>query len=506
MKRLIFLILVLATSCDGRFCDSFLTQEPEGMVGQSNFWKTEADMASISRELHALFRRRFGDVTLRSYRDRGLLFDYLGRMWKSPSDNELEKLWDLNSPAVMWDGEYNIISVANQIIGHIQEPDIPEARKNFYLGEALTIRAWTYFYILRTWGDAPLLTHAYETGMKAKSSWQEIAGFIIEDLKKATTLLPPAGELRNGEGKAIISKQIPSQGTAYAILAHVYAWKASLNKEPGLYSEGIKAADQVIKSKEYELASNPAEVCKVVLKGNSKEGIFELDFYDLDVEMNNAGSCLAFSCTRYPVVPNTTPATKRTSMRLNFASAYKIFNTCGEWFDEIFYKTDEMEKLPEKTTQGAAYIWKFRDLLLYEDGEYAGTPKSFDMNEILIRLADIILLRAEMRAKTGDTEGAIKDLNEIRERCKAPLYDPSEGDLAEAIFHQREQELFLEGINIRFFDIIRNQMFSKLRGRFKTMTLDNMKEVFIPVGAPAFRRNPLMLQNEYWQNYPQFKI
>ena len=128
------------------------------------------------------------------------------------------------------------------------------------------------------------------------------------------------------------------------------------------------------------------------------------------------------------------------------------------------------------------------------------------MNEILIRLADIILLRAEMRAKTGDTEGAIKDLNEIRERCKAPLYDPSEGDLAEAIFHQREQELFLEGINIRFFDIIRNQMFSKLRGRFKTMTLDNMKEVFIPVGAPAFRRNPLMLQNEYWQNYPQFKI
>ena len=59
-----------------------------------------------------------------------------------------------------------------------------------------------------------------------------------------------------------------------------------------------------------------------------------------------------------------------------------------------------------------------------------------------------------MRAKSGDTPGAIADLNVIRKRAGAKEYTPDE-NLEEAIALEREKELFLEGICTRYFDIVR---------------------------------------------------
>ncbi|MFR7808873.1 MAG: RagB/SusD family nutrient uptake outer membrane protein [Butyricimonas faecihominis] len=75
-------------------------------------------------------------------------------------------------------------------------------------------------------------------------------------------------------------------------------------------------------------------------------------------------------------------------------------------------------------------------------GSGDGTLKAYEDNEILIRLADIILLRAEVKVKTGDTQGAINDLNTIRARAGAPLYSASEGDLQEAIAKERDKNCF----------------------------------------------------------------
>lgn len=65
-------------------------------------------------------------------------------------------------------------------------------------------------------------------------------------------------------------------------------------------------------------------------------------------------------------------------------------------------------------TQGAAYIYKWRHIVFYETGLFAGRTKGYEDNLILIRLAGIILLRAEIKARLGDTQGAIADVNLIR--------------------------------------------------------------------------------------------
>lgn len=502
MKKLfLYLIFISLVSCD-----SLLNQKPESMVASSNFWQTEEDLASSSRGMHVRFRSCFSNTVQRMTRDRGFLFDYKNARYTTIGNNELEKNWHLNHAALDWENEYKIISQANQILTYAGQAKISQERKNFYRGEALTIRAFTYFYIIRTWGNAILITQAFETGEKGLTTWQEIADFIIRDLEEAATLLPATGELRDFRSRPVVSKQIPSRGTAQAILAHVCAWKGSLNHEPELLKKGIQAATAVIKSGDYELAATPHDVVTTVFKGNSKEGIFELDYYDIENETNSTGVSPYGYIETYPVFPNTTPATRRTYLRLSEKGAKEIFNTCGTWFDEIFYNFEEMEALPENITKDAAYIWKFRDILLHEGGPQAGLDRAFDQNDIIIRLAGIILLRAEMRVRTGDISGATEDLNTVRKRCEAAPYSASEGDLLEIIFRQREQELFMEGITARFFDIVRygiEFINKKLPGRFKEVK--SLEEVFIPYSNNAFVYNTLMTQNQYWQQFPQFR-
>ena len=134
--------------------------------------------------------------------------------------------------------------------------------------------------------------------------------------------------------------------------------------------------------------------------------------------------------------------------------------------DEYFYKLDSMAGVSTSVTQGAAYISKWRGVITNVGGSGDGTLKAYEDNEILIRLADIILLRAEVKVKTGDTQGAINDLNTIRARAGAPLYSASEGDLQEAIAKERD---VADGA------------------------------YYLPVGNGAFTNNTLMKQTVYWK-------
>jgi hypothetical protein len=75
-------------------------------------------------------------------------------------------------------------------------------------------------------------------------------------------------------------------------------------------------------------------------------------------------------------------------------------------------------------------------------------------NEILIRLADIILLKAEALNQTGQTAQAIPLINQIRARVNLPVTTASsQTDVAAAILNERRLELALEGT--RWLDLLR---------------------------------------------------
>ena len=334
-------------------------------------------------------------------------------------------------------------------------------------------------------------------------AWQDIADVIIDDLKLAVGYLPCVNDLRDSEGKMIDSKQVPSRGMAFAIMAQVYAWKAALNNESELNKLAIAACDSVINDGSYALVGSIREVCERVMLGNSEEGIFEIDYRNSEDDLKSGGSYLGAFCQSWPIMPNKTPATKRRGLRIDNTTVYKMYpDESDQRREEYFYKLDSMAGVSTSITQGAAYVQKLRHILLYTSGNQVGQLKSFEDNEIIIRLADMILLRAELKAKSGDTKGAIRDLNWVRNRAGLRDYSPTDGNLVEAIADERDRELFCEGISTRYFDIMRNGTFrEKLRGNFKTLTKQDVIDgaLFYPVARQAFVDNTLMRQTPYWK-------
>lgn len=484
--------------------DAFLTEEPVVQTNNQNFWKTEKELEAAVNGIHVEFREAFSYVVTRTGRERGLPYDYLHNSFLLLRNNNLRDAFPTGraSSKLEWSREYKVIAQANLVIDNAHRVELPEERRNFYVGQALVIRAYTYFHILKHWGDAPLVTRSEDIGEKIRTPWQELAEFALSDLIRAAELLPPAGERRDAGGAAIVSKQVPSRGTALAVMAHLYAWKAALNNEPELNLLAEELATQVIEGGEYVLASSPEAVCTQVMDGNSPEGILELDFINATWEVNQSGSTIAYCIQQWPVHPLTTPATRRTYARMSNEMADAWYPPGDLRREAYLYKFDSMAMVSTSITQGAAYFYKFRKVLVYEDGSRVGRLRAYDNNEILLRLADIILLRAELRVKLGNTSGAISDLNRIRSRAGARLYDASE-ELAEAIAMERDKELIAEGIGRRYFDIVRNGTFrEKLGSGFQTLTDRDVADgaLYIPVFEGAFRDNTLMRQTVYWKN------
>lgn len=493
IHRLLLLIILIAYSCD-----DFLEPLQEDKVTNQNFWTSEQDAESALNGLQDRFRNTFGSSVMLS-RDRGVIFDYTSGSRKDICANNLEATITRSDPRIMWTYEYMTIAHANLILDNIHRVNLQEDRYNFYVGQALGIRAYCYFYILRTWGDAPWITASEDVGEKARTPWQDIAGYILSDLEKVTQLLPVAGELKYADGTPIVSKQYFSRGTAYALMAHIYAWKGALNLEPELFPKAIQAATEAINNGGYGLVHSPFEVSEQVMQGNTAEGILELDYDLKNNEYKAYGGYMAGICQRWPVQLNTTPQTARTS-RISNELVFRLYPDRNDKRREAyFYKLDSMANVSTNITKGGAYIIKWKHPVVYEDGISAGKMKTYDENEILLRLPDVILLRAELSAKTGDQSGAIADLNTIRRRAGAADYSTSEGDLLKAIALERDKELLLEA-GIRYWDKVRNGTYRDLPGKFKTLTDEDVRNgaLYYPVASQAFVNNTLMRQTTYW--------
>jgi len=138
----------------------------------------------------------------------------------------------------MWDFYYNLINNANNIIANIGEIEATEQEYNYVKGQALAIRAYAYFYLVRLYQhtyvghqDAPavpLYTEPTTTGKK-RATVEEVYNQIESDLSESINLL---GKTMNRVHKSHIN-----QNVAQGIMARV-----KLTKEE--WSEAVTYAQQ----------------------------------------------------------------------------------------------------------------------------------------------------------------------------------------------------------------------------------------------------------------------
>lgn len=412
-----------------------------------------------------------------------------------------------------WQVYYEVIASTNSVLNYVDAAGLTRERRDLYKGQTLFFKALTYLKIIQNWGDCMLIRDNVELLPTAKTPWEEVAGYAIDLAREAVELLPEFDQMKNWKGKNYTYKATPCKGAANALLAYLCAWKAGGKyfannqdyDENKLWQEAEKACTSIINSGMYDLATDPEEVCTSVLVENSRESIYETINIGYTQEgLMGKDYCTVFLAymSSYSMWPMTTTGIPED---INYAQ-YKIRASTVKMMyagsdtrkDAYFYKLDSMSKEP--VSQGYAYFYKYRKPYIEMQGGYT---ISIYQNKVWWRLADIYLLRAECRARLGgeNLTGAIADLNKIRERANAKLYESSEygGDLQYAIFKEREKELLIEGY--RYFDIIRNGYVNReLNGNFKTLSVQDMKDgaLFLLINESAMRGNPLMRQNTYW--------
>jgi hypothetical protein len=497
MKYIYLVFITVIFSLLQFSCDDYLEVTPENSVTFKSYFKTEKDLEVYTNGVRKRFMELETNSTCSNV-ERGQLFDDAGYGINQLVNFDVSRYGD-SYAQFFWGAEYGIIASCNTLVKFSDKPDIPEGRKDFYKGQAHFYIAYSYFLIARFWGEAPIIREHGESGMRAKSSANDVLDYALENVRKAIKMLPKIKELRDADGKEFEHRNIPSKQAAMALYADIALWKAGMNKETSSLQNIIDTLTLVIDDSNFSLASTPEDVVKNVLVGDSQESIYELRLIAEETRMNN-GYYPYKKFLGYPVFPGKDKGDiKYAEMRIKNTTVRSIYADGDLRRDSYFYKFEEMEALDELVTGGYAYPYKFRKIKVTE------YPWAFSLdyvyqNAVLYRLSGLILLRAECYARLGKNGLAIADMNRIRQRSNASEYSAAEGDdIRYLVFKEREKELLWE--RKRYFDVIRNGYWkTEFKGAFQTLTDQDIEDgaLYYPIGWGAFDDNPLMTQNRYW--------
>ena len=379
--------------------------------------------------------------------------------------------------------------------------DITEAQK----GEARFLRAFFMNFIVDYWGVAPFREVTEGVGVDPKVLTRvEALAFITADLNAAIASLPECTDI----GRA-------SKTAARALLAKVLINKAvwTAANPAGPYTFAPADMDQVI-----ALADQVSAACGLSISNN---------YWDNFIPDNAATSKeLIFT------IPNKRGAGVSGSVRSRYfctlhynqnPSGWNGFTTLGSFYDkfqpgdqrlgaDISGVTDVSglragfligqqkgkDGVDLKDRGGKPLIFT-KNVLLAGNTEVEGIrvvkyPPDYanldnpENDYVILRLADIMLLKAEALLRKGNAGGALTIVNELRaKRGASALASLDE----KALLDERGRELYWEGW--RRNDQIRFGTFTG-SWEFKNASVDG-HEVLYPIPATALASNPNLKQN-----------
>jgi hypothetical protein len=329
----------------------------------------------------------------------------------------------------IWSSAYQAIYGANSVMEGI------EASKSVLLraqtrtqlnAEAKFIRAFSYFYLVNCFGDVPLLlsTNLAENANKPRTAAAVVYQQIVNDLIDAVNGLP--ADYSAGGGERIRA----NKWAAKALLARVYLYT-------GDNSKAIQEATDVIgQTGLYQLET--ADLNKVFLK-NSSETIWQLQQNEKKDFTGNA----------VPEAVYMLPSPLHTGVSGDLSSyLLKAFEPGdlrkAAWIDSADFSQGGVN-------YHARFIYK------YKTGRHnlviGGAVTEYYM---VLRFAEMYLIRGEAFALSGQLSAGIEDLNVLRRRAAiAPLPTTLTKDQTlAAIAKERQTELFGEWGH-RWFDLKR---------------------------------------------------
>jgi tetratricopeptide (TPR) repeat protein len=466
-KTMLHLLLLLvglgfSVSCNE---DKFLDITNENELNSENFY---SKVDNFDMSLNAVYSAvKSLDLFGQAYYVETLLaLPHESDYWNAQSRNEVNSTdgWVYKT----WRGWYRVIARANDVIenvpGFIEDYD-PAGneldRLDKILGQAHFMRAFSYFHLVRLWGEAsyavdrsalavPLILKVASTRedmMQPRATVEEVYNQIIADFEIAGDKLPETWDANN---IARVNKN-----TAVAFLGKTYLYMGDDNRAKFCF-------ETILGNAAYALV--PFERYDDLFQGKnefSEESIFELN-YTIDMEQNiwenGLGSGIALSCA--PPGRGWSNVTPHGMNIFRFGSDPRL-HICTYAPDDL--AADINGNMVAAGKSEFNYTGHSFRKYVPQDYSVYSTNRNSGTNYIIMRLADIYLMYAEVMHNLGTDGVASEYMNKVRRRAYGFPPDVPEPtvdyagltgtQLRDSIREERFRELFAEGH--RWFDIVR---------------------------------------------------
>jgi hypothetical protein len=511
IKNLVALLLLGGTIIGNSGCKKFLEETDPTNLSPGSFYTlpehAEAGIAAVYAEI------RFIGNGAGIYSNNWQMLDAPTgiQSTETAQNSDLNNLYSLIYDGTNlhvnqnWSGFYKVIAQANLVLD--KTPGISpmdNAQKKRILGEAAFVRAWAYFYLVRLWGDVPLIvkpiTSANDPNFApVRTPQADVYNQIVADLTAAEAAGLPFMDASGRVSTAAIKSE----------LAKVYLTMAGqpLNKGAAYYKLAADKAKEVI---DYSTANPtslglfPSYAALHDAKNDNKlEHLFGIQYNDA------AGAGNPLQSTYLPLHQPLVSKIDGIGTAIPTGDFYASYeandlrakNREGYFFTD--YYTDGF-KMP-LVNRGKPYIFKHFDLIANGTLGVEGTSRS-DLNIPQIRYAETLLIYAEAqnRADGAPNTAAYTAVNALRKRAQLlDLAGLNQTQFEEAVWRERWHELCYEGII--WFDMVRLRKvynestngFDNFVGHINKSVNQPLqsKNLLFPIPTPEIRNNPKLTQN-----------
>ncbi|MGB4415155.1 MAG: RagB/SusD family nutrient uptake outer membrane protein [Paludibacter sp.] len=480
-------------------CNDFLNEQNKSAITQENYFTTakqaEAAINGIYSNLYSLQTTLlYGEAAWVSLE---MIVGHATTLGQSLYNNGLIQHDNATFEPhfqVLWNGFYEGIANANLSIMNIPRIEMDDSYKKMLMGEAYFLRALFYYYLVRLYGDIPLITEPINYSSPnlypEKNKTEEIYELIIKDLKTAEESGLP---FIDTNGKVSLS-------AIKSLLASVYLTMAGepLKKGNEYFLLAAKKAEEIIDKKSHSLFSEYYHLHDRAHKIKG-EFIFQIQ-YKYGIRDNNITEM---------VTPDKIGISKLSGEigalipRDEFINSYEGGDLRTK--EKQFFFTN----YPSRTNPNN--IIEFGEHALYkfwlEEAAGVNGDRQSDLNWTIFRLPEIMLIYAEASNEVnGPTDKAYEQINLIRNRAGLnPLQNLNKDEFREAVWRERYHELCFE--NKAYFDIQRTHKAYNLKnGHFEDIFsytnesgVKFTKQYMLwPIPQSEIDANPKLTQNEGW--------
>lgn len=361
--------------------------------------------------------------------------------------------WSTNSnswaPGAKWSMDYAIIARANEFMENLATAPITDAVKAQMVGEAKFLRGYAYSDLITFFGDVPLITkvQTLSEAFVKRTPKSEVLTQIITDFTDAASALP-------------VSYSKAGRATKGAALAY----KAKILLYNQKWTEAAQAAKDVMDLKLYDFYPNYSDLFTEAHENNS-EVIFDIQYITTTQSQP------------WPAEPFVLGTWQTSNITADMINSYYMTNgkpitdgTSG-YNDQNPYLNRDPRLAATVVLPGSKYGTATFIPASYDEYPCGAKPRKYaeygiadvnnsSLNTILMRYADICLMRAEALVESGSTAQEVYDLiDKVRARVGMPTVESVEGtglnqtQLRQIIRHERRVEFCMEGT--RYADMLR---------------------------------------------------